>query len=77
MTSKRIDISQTVKLNESNFKRWKFQIKPVLEAPELWGVVSGNTPRPTTGTTLAANQAEWDKKDVEARAIIGPTLSES
>ena len=41
-----------------------------MKAAEVWDVVSGTTPRPAA----AADQPAWDKKDVEAQAILVPTL---
>ena len=69
---KRIDITQVVKLDDSNYERWKLQITVVLKAAEVWDVVSGETPRPPA--TEAAQRAAWDKKDIEAQAILIPTL---
>ena len=70
---KKIDITQVVKLEESNYPRWKLQISLVLEAAELWDIVNGDTACPAADPYKAA----WKKKDVEARALIVPTLGKS
>jgi len=67
--SKKIDVAEIVKTNDSNFKLLKFKIKPVLEAAELWSIVFGDTPRPTSGTSLPADQAAREMKHVQARGI--------
>ena len=60
-----------VKLDGTNFKLWKFQLTLTLKAHKLFSVVDGSTPRPAA----AADQDEWDTKDVEAQAIIASTLN--
>ena len=72
-TIKKVDITQVVKLDGTNFQRWKLQISLVLKASELWDVVSGTDTKPADATKVAEIKA-WVKKDVEAQALIVPTL---
>ena len=70
---KKIDLSHVVKLDDSNYQRWKLQMTIVLKAAELWDIVSGTTPCPA----VAADKPAWEKKDVEAQAILVPTLGKT
>ena len=53
-----------------NYRTWKFLIRMVLQAKDLWDVVSGKEVRPA-GTEAT----EWDKKAGRALAIIALALS--
>lgn len=59
------------KLNGGNFNRWKLQISLILEAADLWDVVTGDEVIPESD---AAKIRAWRKKDVQARSVIVPTL---
>src|SRR5882757_2870022 len=65
---RKIDTTHVVKLSDKNFEQWRLQISLILRAADLWDVVSGLTPRPEI------DFAAWDKKDVQAMAVIVPTL---
>jgi hypothetical protein len=67
---KKVDVTHVVKFDDTNYQRWKLQMTLVLKAAELWDVVSGATPCPA----LATDKPAWEKKDVEAQAIMVPTL---
>jgi len=73
---KKVDTSYVVKLEDGNYQRWKMQVTLVLQASEVWDVVTGTTPRP--GAPAGAGDPDlrpaWDLKDVHARAIIVPLL---
>lgn len=71
--NKKIDTRHVVKLNDSNYQHWKFQIEIVLRAAGLWEIVNGDTPRPTAD----AEQAAWDEKDVWAQSIIVPNVGKN
>jgi len=43
-----IDTKHLVKLDGSNYERWRLQISLVLKAAKLWQIASGETPRPAT-----------------------------
>lgn len=71
---KKIDITHVVRLDDSNYERWKLQITTVLEAAEVLEVVNGTSPQPPAGDAVLP---AWRKKDAEARAIIVPTLDKN
>jgi len=72
-TIKEVDVAQVVKMDGTNFQRWKLQISLVLNASKLGDVVSGTDTKPADATKVAEIQA-WVKKDVEAQALIVQTL---
>jgi gag-polypeptide of LTR copia-type/Domain of unknown function (DUF4219)/Zinc knuckle len=58
----------------SNYRTWKFSMKMVLQARDLWEVVSGEEMRPEgLGTEEAAK--EWERKARKALAAIALALS--
>ena len=69
MSSTRTDSVE--KLNGSNFNRWKLQISLILEAGDLWDVVTGDEALPARDD---AKIKAWKKKDVQARSVMVPTL---
>lgn len=74
MSTKRIDTSQVVKLHESNYEMWKLQISLILQAAGVWTIVDGSETRPASDATL---QQAFDQREIQARAIIIPTLTEN
>ena len=64
--------NHVVKLDADNWNTWNFQITVILKHAALWDVVSGATIRPED----AAPAASWDKKNLQAMALIVPTLNE-
>ena len=62
------------KLNDSNYRYWKLQVTLSLQAKKLWPVVSGESVRPVEA---GDEQIAWDEKDLEARALLVPTLEQS
>jgi len=70
MASRKIDTAHVVKLSDNNYERWRLQITLVLKAAKVWQVASGDEVR------TVANKEEWDEKDIEAQALIVPTLDE-
>lgn len=72
------------KLQEaSQFTNWRFQIRVVLKASEIFDVVSGDEKKPEAaaasaeaGEIATANQkiSEWNKKDARAQKIIVTAL---
>ena len=61
------------KLNDSNYRYWKLQVTLSLQAKKLWPVVSGELLRPENA---GEEQIAWDEKDLEARALLVPTLEQ-
>lgn len=63
-----------------NWNSWKFQLKIVLQAADLYGIVSGDILRPTRIGEGDANFdmqiKEWDKKDVNAKMLISTSIGE-
>jgi hypothetical protein len=64
----------------SNYRTWSFSMKILLQAKDLWDVVDGTEPRPTTKKPASDGeepkeptaaekkaQAEWDKKARKAK----------
>ena len=67
-----ISTRHVVKLEDStNYQQWRLQVQLILEAAEVWSVVIPTAQPPEETGELQ----KWNKKDVEARAIIVPTLS--
>lgn len=61
----------------SNWSVWKFQVRVLLKASDLWAVVVGTDNRPATDAAakadadgLAAAIQKWDKTDCKAQKII-------
>jgi len=54
----------------SNYRTWKFSMKMLLMAKDLWGVVSGDEGRPSTGSTK-----EWEARSQKALANISLSVS--
>lgn len=55
----------------SNWLTWKFQIRQILEANELFDVVDGTVERPINGSPdYAAKIVTWKKQDAKARRAI-------
>jgi gag-polypeptide of LTR copia-type/Domain of unknown function (DUF4219) len=61
------------KLNDSNYRYWKLQVTLSLQAKKLWPVVCGESLRPRIAGDA---QIAWDERDLEARALLVPTLEE-
>lgn len=60
--------------NGSNWLIWKFQIRQILEASELFDVVDGTTKRPITGgKNYETELVAWKKSDAKARRAIATT----
>jgi hypothetical protein len=55
----------------SNYRTWKFSMKMVLQAKDLWEVVSGDEAKPVDEKAAQA----WEKKARKALAAIALTLS--
>ena len=70
---KKVDVTHVVKLDDTNYPRWKFQVTLVLKAAEVWEVVSRATVRPAATNPDAVKA--WEKKDVEAQAIMATTIN--
>ncbi|CAG7729641.1 unnamed protein product, partial [Allacma fusca] len=58
------------KLDGTNYNCWKLDVQLALEAAELWEVADGSETLPADDTKKKA----WKLKDVQARAIIVPSL---
>ena len=67
MAAKKLDFGSVLKLDDSNFPKWKMQVTIVLKAYGLWKVVDGTTVRDAADV---AKQAEWDKLDTDAQAVL-------
>lgn len=64
------ELSLVEKLVDSeNYQLWKFKVKVLLEARELYGLV-------TEETEEASKTAEWRKKDANAKKVIVTTLDQ-
>ena len=61
-------------LTEHSFSRWKGQVRNVLEADELFGIVDGSEVMPAAAQ-IEARKA-WKKKDAKARAILSSSLDD-
>jgi hypothetical protein len=57
----------------ANYRTWKFTMKMVLQAKELWEVVSGEEEKPT----LEKDALSWERKARKALAIIALAMSGS
>jgi hypothetical protein len=62
-TKQKLGISHVVKLDDENYEQWRLQITLILKAGKFWDVVS------------ATDTAVWDQTDIEAQALIVPTLT--
>jgi len=71
----KVETSHICKLDDSNYRQWKQQVSIVLEAKELWDIVSGDDPAPDPAD--AALLAAWRKKDARARATIVTLLDKN
>lgn len=58
------------KLTGENWTTWKFQVEITLKSKGYFGIVNGDTKRPTTNTD------DWDSKDAKAQEIIVSRLDE-
>jgi hypothetical protein len=67
--------SETYKIEplrgSTNYRTWKFSMKMVLQAKDLWEVVSGEEVKPDTEKLGAA----WEKRARKALALISLSLS--
>jgi len=70
--AKKFDTFHVVKLDDSNYQRWKLQVSLILKASEVWPIVSGALARP--GAADVADRKDWDLKDIQAQAIIVPLV---
>jgi hypothetical protein len=57
----------------ANYRTWKFTMKMVLQAKDLWEVVSGEEARPTSDKEVLV----WDRKARKALATIALAMSGS
>jgi len=55
----------------ANYRTWKFSMKMVLQARDLWGIVSDEEKKPAN----SADGAAWEKRARTALAIISLSLS--
>ena len=64
------------KLNVSNWSTWKFQMKHILLAKELWGLVDGTEAEPgeDTAACILADYRKWSQK---AFSVIALAISSS
>jgi hypothetical protein len=65
---KRVDTSHAIKLDDTNYQRWKLQVALVLKSSGVWEVTSGVELRPPADK--ATERKAWDFKDVTAQAIL-------
>src|ERR1700685_17735 len=61
------------KLSKETYQRWKFDVTALLEAEEVWDIVSGVEVEPMTRD---ATHKTWKKKDSQAKGIISMSLDE-
>ena len=55
----------------SNYRTWKFSMRMVLEAKDLWGIVSGDEKKPDKEPEAVT----WEKSAKKALALISLTLT--
>lgn len=55
----------------TNWCTWKFQVKIILQALDIYGVVDGSMVKPENG----ADQSSWLQKDAKAQSILVTRLS--
>jgi len=72
-SSRLYDIS-SLENDGSNFQTWKYRIKTILDIRGLWEIVSGAEAKPDGKD--AAQLADWELRDKEARAQITLTLKD-
>lgn len=73
----RNDFRGAVLEGESNYQDWGWQIKNLLRAKEMWGVVSGTELIPTRPDATPALIAAWNLKDVQALTQMISAISPS
>lgn len=56
----------------SNWSIWKFQVKVILKALEVYGIVDGSVVKPEED----ADKEIWEKKDAKAQSVIVTRLSQ-
>ena len=61
------------KLTSRNYSTWKYKLKYLLIAKELWGLVDGTTEEPTE----AADKAAYQKKANQAMSVIVLSISDN
>lgn len=61
-----------VKLSNTNYSRWKYEITDILKAKELWEIVTGEEAKPTDADLLK----KWNKKNSQAKSTITQTLDD-
>lgn len=65
-------MASVIKLNDHNYIRWKHEVTAILQAKELWGIVSGA--EELMGDDLI--DRPFRKKDAEARTVLYRTLDD-
>lgn len=72
MSTKRIEFNNLMKLDGTNFPKWKMQVTVVMKSYSLWDIVTGAETRPISDVT---DQAKWDKSDNDAQAVLLLSIS--
>jgi hypothetical protein len=50
-------LNESTKLDGENYVNWKFKLIMVLESYNLWTIVKGDEPKPTTASSIL----DWEK----------------
>lgn len=62
---------------KEQWQMWKFKIRILMNASDVFDVVDGSLPRPeVTSSNYESNIKEWKKKDMSAQNIISATVGQ-
>ena len=67
-----VDLKNISKFNGQNFQAWKFQMKAILIANDILGIVDGTEPKPEQ-TDQAAIKS-WVRRDAKAMFILSSSM---
>jgi hypothetical protein len=59
-------LNESTKLDGENYVNWKFKLMTVLEAYNLWSIVSRDETKPT----VVASILDWDKREMKEKVLL-------
>ena len=73
-TLRKLDFGNILKLDGTNYRKWRMQVQCVLTSYGLWDIANGNEKAPAADAD-ADDKAKWLKKDNDAKAVIMLSMS--
>ena len=73
MSSEFSNVHYYTKFDGTNYQVWKFQMRALLVAHEVYSIVTGKTPKPDN--TMTADGKKWIKDNAKAMCILSSAMA--